>query len=95
MKDAFRVPLRSSQLPFPHPKSFHVSTRSLTIATYFAPWLTLRTTVSPDGLAGEFKEGAPSAELKVDPVYKNFMSADGYSMIATERTKDFAQKEAA
>lgn len=72
-----------------------MSIRTLNIAACFAPWLTLVAASSPACLAVEFKVIAPPSELKVDPVYKKYVSADGYPIIATERTNDFALKEAA
>lgn len=38
---------------------------------------------------------APPAELKLDPVYKKYVSVDGYPVIASEKVNDFALKEAA
>lgn len=72
-----------------------MSTRTLNIAAYFAPWLTLLAAGSPACLAVEFKVEAPPAEFKIDPVYKKYVSADGYPVIATAKANDFALKEAA
>lgn len=38
---------------------------------------------------------APPAEMKLDPFYKKYLSADGYPIIASEKVDDYALKEAA
>jgi hypothetical protein len=43
----------------------------------------------------EFKVTEPPAELKVDPFYKKYISADGYPIVASEKVSDYALKEAA
>lgn len=69
--------------------------RNLLLAAGFAALVTLLAANTPPTFADEFEVGAPPAELKLDPVYKKHVSADGYPIVATERTSDFALKEAA
>lgn len=42
-----------------------------------------------------FEVTAPPAELKVDPFYKKYVSADGLPVLASEKVNDYALKEAA
>ena len=43
----------------------------------------------------EFEVTAPPAELKIDPFYKKYVSANGLPVIASEKVNDYALKEAA
>jgi hypothetical protein len=45
--------------------------------------------------AAEPEVTAPPAELNLDPVYKKYVSAEGYPIIASEKVNDYALKEAA
>jgi len=45
--------------------------------------------------AEEFTVSSPPAELKVDPFHKKYVSANGYSIVASGTVNDFALKEAA
>jgi len=46
-------------------------------------------------LAGDFEISAPPEELKLDPVYKKYVSASGYPIVSSEKVNDYALKEAA
>jgi hypothetical protein len=45
--------------------------------------------------AGDFEVTAPPEELKLDPLYKKYVSANGYPIVASEQVNDYALKEAA
>lgn len=45
--------------------------------------------------AAEMEVTAPPAELKLDPVYTKYISAEGYPIIASAKVNDYALKEAA
>jgi hypothetical protein len=47
------------------------------------------------GWCEEAQVSAPPAELKLDPLYKKYISAEGYPIIASEQVNDYALKEAA
>jgi len=53
-----------------------------------------RCAVSPPK-SPDFTVTAPPAELQVDPVYKKYISAGGYPIVASENVNDYALKEAA
>jgi hypothetical protein len=45
--------------------------------------------------AAELEIVTPPAEMKLDPFYKKYLSAEGYPIVASEKVDDYALKEAA
>ena len=49
----------------------------------------------PEALAAEYTVTAPPAEMKLDPFYKKYVSANGYPIVSSDKVDDYALKEAA
>lgn len=68
----------------------------LPILPITAAWLALASAAAAEPAAPPaFEVTAPPAELKADPFYKKFVSANGLPVLASENVNDYALKEAA
>lgn len=66
----------------------------MTLSKHFSTLVAALVLTLPS-LAADPQVAAPPEDLKLDPVYKKYISANGYPIVASEKVDDYALKEAA